>query len=202
MSDKVRFVDRSKKTIFECDRDEAVLAMSEIEKRRLEFKDIREQADELRSEFRELLDKIPKIPMESHVFHLKEMTVFVIEDMFKIVELQGLTVSHIFVDAAGYARLRGLSPCIMEKETKAWKLRAGYLANIWGSKVVVSRDISKNDIVLVASKQLDGHSVGTNLFVRWNLSFMDDSVTPSLDSRMEKLESIVLKIARKVGVKP
>jgi hypothetical protein len=121
---------------FDCSPAEARMAIRFVE-------DMRENGESNLDEavrFATSIDCCAKAAIGSPVSEKTTVGAFsahVIADCFCQIERNGGRVSHVFMMAEEYAWLRKFDKDVLDMETKAWKLKAGVFAVMWGAYVVV-----------------------------------------------------------------
>jgi len=78
---------------------------------------------------------------------------FIIADGFRALEKREVRVSHIVMNALEYASIRKFDRDCIEAVTAMWKLRAGVMAYMWGSLIVVSKEMLPGSVVFCAADE-------------------------------------------------
>jgi hypothetical protein len=199
---KIKFIDGDGKAFFECSSAEARMAQKTIEDKRQNEDVLVRESRQLEALFRELMVSIGKAEIcGTKGYALDGVNEHVICDLFAAMESQNCRVTHLFMNSFRYADLRKCGRDIMDMETKAYKLRTGLFATLWGADVVISQEIPEDQIVVVSSFKEDGNKKRKeDIIMRWSFNFTGKEKVSSTPDRMTAMESLLSKIAEKVGV--
>lgn len=77
-------------------------------------------------------------------------------DAFKEIEKYDLHVANIFMNAHDFADVRKWDRDVLDPITQGELLRTGYLANVWGAKIMVSRIVPQGTIYVCADPEFLG----------------------------------------------
>jgi hypothetical protein len=147
----------------------------------------------LRTKVEQLLACIKSVKVsEKKEYATNGLTADILADMYTVIENQQCFVTHVFMSARRYSDLRKWNRDILDIETDLYKLRAGFMAMLWGADIViVSSEVVPEDEVVIVS---DSRGVGNKreyIFARWAFKF--EGLPPAEFTKMERMLDDVVK---------
>jgi hypothetical protein len=99
-------------------------------------------------------------------------------------------VQYVWMRAIRFADLRKFDRNELEIETKAWKLRTGLMAYMWGAMVIATKDMPEDEVLMASDFQSDNPDKA----IRWK--FLFTGAPEPEQTKMERaLESIEKRMA-------
>lgn len=84
------------------------------------------------------------------------LTPAVLINAFREIEKWDLHVANIFMNPHDFADVRGWNRDVLDPITQGELLRTGYLANVWGAKILVSRIVPEGTVYVCADPEYLG----------------------------------------------
>jgi len=213
MKEKVKFVNKSDQAFFECSTAEARIAIKAVEDSRISklikgkslrimnVADIRDddnvlvKQDDIKLELEGIFDDVSSTPVLTMGYEKDGLDATIIASMFKAVETRNVIVSHLFMSASRYADLRERDRECINVETKKWKLQAGWMASIWGAKIVVRRDFPDDEVMAMSAQEYRANKA-EDVVVRWRLEFYGKPPVAKDDvpARLDVIEGLLEEI--------
>lgn len=193
MKEMVQFVAGNGESFFECSTVEARMAMAAVRESRVR-ENWSKEGHRLKQELDTLFGLIAKFPTTKELVVAKDgLGVNFISEMFTAIENKGFISTHIFMNAIRYGDLRKWDRDCLDIEIEMWKLRAGWMASLWGAKIVVRKDIPSSDVIVVSSRveRMDDRE---DIVERWKFDFQgavpvkSDDVSASILDRLAGIE--------------
>jgi hypothetical protein len=196
MKEKVKFTNEQGMVFFECSATEARLAMRAVEDSRSGVDQWKKEGQRLRQEFDTLFKGLMPDVSKDMSYALDGLEATIVSEMFSVLEGKNMPVTHLFMNAVRYADLRKWDRDTLDIETEMYKLQAGWMASMWGAKVVIREAMPENDVVAVSAWKDRMDHKKEDVSVRWRFKFLGKPPVAEDDfsSRLDAIEVLLREI--------